>query len=111
MNSKEIEYINNLGLHDAMLNRMEIDFNLTRILFEIVTLTTSFEMIFNGVSAFQFDNSPDFINKETILDHEFSNEHQFRMYTTSCINYNIKFEQLKLRERIPSQNSSEVNKP
>jgi len=93
---QDVEYIQDLGLHDAEIVKLEIDYFSSKILFEVVTSSTILKLKFTGVTVFTFNESPDFKNPEIILTHEFSNEKQFRLYTTSCINYQIQFNEFKV---------------
>ena len=96
MEKLSLDYIFEIGLHDAILNDCTIDHESKTVLFSIGTKIETILIKLINVTLLEIDMVNDFKNQEIILDCDKLNDNDITMLTTSNTNYRIRFQKSQI---------------
>ena len=91
MVEQSLNYITRRGLHDAVLNKCNIDYDEKAVYLEMLTEKGKINLKLSDVTLLIINMHDDFKNEEVILDFNVLGHSELKIFTTSNASYRIRF--------------------
>jgi hypothetical protein len=93
MKKREINFLIEQGLHDAVIDNINIDFRGKVITLCILTRNEKIELVLKEIGLLHIEKDNDFRNDEIILTYSIVGNNEISFYTTSNTKYRICFKE------------------